>query len=95
MLKSFYIALPNTITNVTGLLTLLNGFLAKKQANYYWLLDDQPAFLLFVYDQTESTFALTVAEEVETWYKQYETIEEYLATIMVEEELEWKGYWRH
>ena len=84
MLKNFHIALPNTITNVSGLLTLLNGFLAKQQANYYWLLDDQPAFLLFVYDQTESTFALTVADEVETWYKQYETIEEYLATIMVE-----------
>ena len=76
MLKSFYIALPNTITNVSGLLTILNGFLAKQQANYDWLLDDQPAFLLFVYDQTESTFALTVADEVETWYKQYETIEE-------------------
>ena len=84
MLKSFYIALPNTIINASGLLTLLHDFLDKQQANYYWLLDDQPAFLLFVYDQTESTFALTVAEEVETWYKQYETIEEYLATIMVE-----------
>ena len=84
MLKSFYIALPNTIINASGLLALLHDLLDKQQANYYWLLDDQPAFLLFVYDQTESTFALTVAEEVETWYKQYETIEEYLATIMVE-----------
>ena len=75
MLKSFYIALPNTITNASGLLDLLRGFLDKQQANYYWVLDDQPAFLLFVYDQTESTFTLTVKDEVETWYKQYETIE--------------------
>ena len=75
MLKSFYIALPNTIINASGLLTLLNGFLDKQQANFYYLLDDQPAFLLFVYDQTESTFTLTVKDEVETWYKQYETIE--------------------
>ena len=75
MLKSFYIALPNTITNASGLLANLHDFLNKQQANYYWLLDDQSAFLLFVYDQTESTFTLTVKDEVETWYKQYETIE--------------------
>ena len=84
MLKNFHIALPNTIANASGLLALLHDLLDKQQVNYYWLLDDQSAFLLFVYDQTESTFALTVADEVETWYKQYETIEEYLATIMVE-----------
>ena len=84
MLKNFNIALPNTIANASGLLALLHDLLDKQQVNYYWLLDDQLAFLLFVYDQTESTFALTVADEVETWYKQYETIEEYLATIMVE-----------
>ena len=75
MLKSFHIALPNTITNTSGLLALLHDLLDKQQANYYWLLDDQSAFLLFVYDQTESTFTLTVKDEVETWYKQYETIE--------------------
>ena len=75
MLKNFHIALPNTITNASALLALLHDFLAKQQANYYLLLDDQPAFLLFVYDQTEYTFTLTVADEVETWYKQYETIE--------------------
>ena len=75
MLKSFYIALPNTIINASGLLALLHDLLDKQQANYYWLLDDQQAFLLFVYDQTEYTFTLTVKDEVETWYKQYETIE--------------------
>ena len=75
MLKSFYIALPNTIINASGLLAILHDFLDKQQANFYYLLDDQPAFLLFVYDQTESTFTLTVKDEVETWYKQYETIE--------------------
>ena len=75
MLKNFHIALPNTITNASALLALLHDLLDKQQANYYWLLDDQPAFLLFVYDQTESTFTLTVKDEVETWYKQYETVE--------------------
>ena len=75
MLKSFHIALPNTIMNASGLLALLHDLLDKQQANYYWVLDDQPAFLLFVYDKTESTFTLTVKDEVETWYKQYETVE--------------------
>ena len=75
MLKNFHIALPNTITNVSGLLDILNDLLVKQQVNYYWLLDDQQAFLLFVYDQTEYTFTLTVKDKVETWYKQYKTIE--------------------
>ena len=75
MLKNFHIALPNTIANTSGLLALLHDLLDKQQVNYYWLLDDQQAFLLFVYDQTEYTFTLTVKDKVETWYKQYETIE--------------------
>ena len=75
MLKNFHIALPNTIANKSRLLALLHDLLDKQQANCCWLLDDQQAFLLFVYNQTEYTFTLTVKDEVETWCKQYETIE--------------------